>query len=47
MIAVALIALGFVVIGIWSWVDRLDHEERRPEETRRLIKELQRHKETE
>ena len=41
--SLALIALGFLLLGIWSHVERLDRERRRPDDVDKLIAEIRRH----
>ena len=42
-LSLALIGLGFMLLGVWSHVERLDRERTRPEDTHKLLDEIRRH----
>ena len=42
-LSLALIGLGFMVLGVWSHLERLDREARRPQDVSQLLKEIRRH----
>ena len=43
-LSLALIGLGFLILGVWSHVER-QNRERRPRDISRLIAEIRRHEE--
>ena len=45
-LSLALIGLGFTVLGVWSWVERLERSDSQASDVHRLIEEIRRHEET-